>query len=259
MDAKLAEQRRNLGVLIDQLNTDAVIADAALYAAKEREISDAEGAITRAEAALKRSAALARPAGRSAEEAESHGADIVSIGAMARELGAIHGRSADFSDALALARRHSGYSAGASSGFRSFGEQLQAVAGYAMSRGSDCDARLVRAPLDERFSRAPSGAGEVDPTGGGFLVQTDFSTAICMLAHDMGEILKRLNKIPISASANGLKIPGVDETSRATGSRWGGVQSYWLDEGTAPTASKPKFRMIEFNLQKLIQRHVHDR
>ena len=253
MDAKLAEQRRNLGVLIDQLNTDAVIADAALYAAKEREISDAEAAITRAGAALKRSAALARPAGFSApgEAVEPLGADIVSIGAMARELGAIHGRSADFADALALARRHSGYSAGASSGFRSFGQQLQAVAQYAMSRGADCDSRLVRAPLDERFSRAPSGAGEVDPTGGGFLVQTDFSTAIWMLAHDMGEILKRLNKIPISASANGLKIPGVDETSRATGSRWGGVQSYWLDEGTAPTASRPKFRMIEFNLHKL--------
>ena len=38
------------------------------------------------------------------------------------------------------------------------------------------------------------------------------------MAHDMGEILARVSKTPISANSNGLKIPGVDETSRATGS-----------------------------------------
>jgi HK97 family phage major capsid protein len=90
--------------------------------------------------------------------------------------------------------------------------------------------------------RAPTGAGEVDPTGGGFLVQVDFIASIFMLAHQMGEILPRLNKIPISATSNGLKIPGIDETSRATGSRWGGVQSNWAAEGVAGTESRPKFR-----------------
>ena len=73
-----------------------------------------------------------------------------------------------------------------------------------------------------------------------------------MLAHDMGEILSRVNKLPISANANGIKIPGVDETSRATGSRWGGVASNWVGEGTAVTPSKPKFRTIEFDLKKLM-------
>ena len=103
-----------------------------------------------------------------------------------------------------------------------------------------------------RLVRAPTGAGEVDPTGGGFLVQVDFAAAIFMLAHDMGEILSRVNKLPISANANGIKIPGVDETSRATGSRWGGVASNWVGEGTAVTPSKPKFRTIEFDLKKLM-------
>jgi HK97 family phage major capsid protein len=63
-----------------------------------------------------------------------------------------------------------------------------------------------------------------------------------------------VNKIPISANANGLKIPGVDETSRATGSRWGGVQSNWAAEGIAGTESRPKFRLIEFDLKKLISK-----
>ena len=73
-----------------------------------------------------------------------------------------------------------------------------------------------------------------------------------MLAHDMGEILSRVNKLPISANANGIKIPGVDETSRATGSRWGGVSSNWVAEGTIATPSKPKFRVVEFDLKKLM-------
>jgi HK97 family phage major capsid protein len=114
-----------------------------------------------------------------------------------------------------------------------------------MSKGTNSDSRLVR---------APTGAGEVDPTGGGMLVQVDFMASIFMLAHDSGEILSRVNKIPISANSNGLKIPGVDETSRATGSRWGGVQSNWVAEGVAGTESKPKFRLVEFDLKKLISK-----
>lgn len=121
----------------------------------------------------------------------------------------------------------------------------QAIAAHYQSKGSNTDSRLVR---------APSGAGVVDPTGGGFLVQVDFGASIFMLAHDMGEILERVNKVPISANSNGIKIPGVDETSRATGSRWGGVSSTWAAEGTAGSESRPKFRLVEFDLKKLISK-----
>ncbi len=136
--------------------------------------------------------------------------------------------------------------------FRSFGEFLQSVQQHYVTRGARSDSRLVfDGGVDARFNRAATGASEVDPTGGGFLVQVDFATAIFMLAHDMGELVSRVNTIPISANANGIKIPGVDETSRATGSRWGGVASYWEAEGTQPTASKPTFRIVEFDLKKL--------
>jgi len=47
-------------------------------------------------------------------------------------------------------------------------------------------------------------------------------------------------------------LPAPDETSRATGSRWGGVQSYWIDEAAEKTASKPKFRQMELTLKKLV-------
>ncbi len=126
--------------------------------------------------------------------------------------------------------------------FKSLGEQLVAVARHYG------EARIT----DPRLVRAPTGAGETDPTSGGFLVQTDFATEIFTRAYDMGQILSRVFKLPISAKSNGIKIPGIDETSRATGSRWGGVQAYWVGEGTAGTPSKPKFRLIELDLKKLI-------
>lgn len=242
----LADLRRKLGALTDELNTAEVLADAKVFAAKEREIADLEGVIARTEAAQKRSAGLARPVGTGAGDAVEPAADLASIARMAGELGAVRRNAAGrvaFDDALSIARRGIGWSQDSSLHFRSLGEQLVAVQQYFVSRGTNCDSRLVRAPL---------GASEVDPTGGGFLVQTDFAASVFMLAHDLGELLKRVNKIPISATSNGLKIPAVDETSRANGSRWGGVSAYWASEGTQPAYALPKFREVVFTLNKLI-------
>jgi len=50
---------------------------------------------------------------------------------------------------------------------------------------------------------------------------------------------------------NGVKQNTVDESSRATGSRWGGVRGYWLGEAAALTASLPKFRQIDVRLEKV--------
>ena len=54
------------------------------------------------------------------------------------------------------------------------------------------------------------------------------------------------------AAINDLKIPGIDETSRANGSRLGGVQAFWTGEAQTVTATKPAFRMIELELNKLM-------
>jgi HK97 family phage major capsid protein len=43
----------------------------------------------------------------------------------------------------------------------------------------------------------------------------------------------------------------LDETSRATGSRQGGVRGYYVSEASEINASTPKFRRIELNLNKL--------
>lgn len=126
--------------------------------------------------------------------------------------------------------------------FRTFGEQLTAV--VRAGRSGEIDPRLLHL-------RAISGASEIVPSDGGFLVQTDFASEIVQRSYEMGQILSRCRRIPLSANSNGLKIPAIDESSRATGSRWGGVQVYRTNEGGDLTAKKPKFRLMELSLKKL--------
>jgi HK97 family phage major capsid protein len=235
----LLSLRQALGAAVDELPA---LAGTKAFADKEREVEDLERTISELERAEARSARLARPLGT-----QGAGADAAEINPSQRTLSQIRamdprpGKLKGFDDYLSLARKGLDFTPRAGDQFRSFGEQLQAI--FRHYKGKEEDRRLVR---------APTGASDVDPTGGGFLVQVDFAAAIFMLAHDMGEILSRVSKIPISPNANGIKIPGVDETSRATGSRWGGVASNWVGEGTGVAASRPKFRIVEFDLKKLM-------
>ena len=97
-----------------------------------------------------------------------------------------------------------------------------------------------------------TGLSEGVASDAGFLVQQDFSTELLRLAHDTGVLVPRCRKIPIGPNSNGLKINAIAETSRATGSRLGGIRGYWLEEAGTKTASKPKFRQIVLDLKKLI-------
>jgi HK97 family phage major capsid protein len=128
--------------------------------------------------------------------------------------------------------------------FKSFGDQLHAVM-YASRNPGAIDPRL-------RYQAAATGASEGIPSDGGFLVQKDFSTELIKRAYETGLLVSRCTKIPISGNSNGLKMNAVDETSRANGSRWGGIQAYWVNEADTTTATKPKFRTMELNLQKLL-------
>ena len=130
--------------------------------------------------------------------------------------------------------------------FGSLGEQLQAVAAYTRDPYS-------RHPGVAKLQeiQAATGAGEDVASDGGFLVQTDYTSELLRLVHETGVLAGLTDRKPISANANGLKVNAVDETSRADGSRWGGVRAYWAGEAGALTATKPKYRQMELNLQKL--------
>lgn len=125
--------------------------------------------------------------------------------------------------------------------FRTIGEQMSAVMRAGMPGGH----------IDPRLYNAATGLNETSPSDGGFLVQTDFSSELLQQVYQTGILAPRCRRITISGNANGIKINGVDETSRAS-TRSGGIIGYWKDEAAQKTASKPKFRQIELTLHKLI-------
>ncbi len=127
--------------------------------------------------------------------------------------------------------------------FPSFGAQLAAVM-RAGQPGGVVDPRL-------RITSSASGLNETIPSDGGFLVQQDFSTELLKDVFETGILASRCRRVPISGNANSMKLPGLDETSRAS-TRWGGIVGYWEEEAGEKSASKPKFRKIELNLKKLI-------
>ena len=129
--------------------------------------------------------------------------------------------------------------------FRNFGEQLIAIM-QAEQAGALHDKRLLG------IHAAATGSGGAVPSDGGFLLQPDFSGEILRRVYDLGELLSRVRRRPIGPDADGLKINAVDETSRVTGSRYGGIQVYWADEGDTVTPKKPKFRQMELYLRKLM-------
>ncbi len=129
--------------------------------------------------------------------------------------------------------------------FATLGDQMIAVRTQALTQVMD-------PRLDPKENRAILGMGETIPSDGGFLVQKDFTTEMFQLVHEMGAVSSRVRRLPVGPNANGLKMNAIDETSRASGSRWGGVEAYWMDEGQTKTATKPKLRQMEWTLKKLI-------
>lgn len=110
--------------------------------------------------------------------------------------------------------------------------------------------RCIEGALDP-VTKAPSGLGETVPSDGAFLVAQEFIPTLIDRVYNTSIVYGRCAKQPVGANFNGFKIPAIDETSRADGSRWGGVQAYWAAEAATITSSKPKFRQISVELQKL--------
>jgi HK97 family phage major capsid protein len=107
------------------------------------------------------------------------------------------------------------------------------------------------ANLQQRFKAAATGLNEGVPADGGFLVSTDMASEIMRRVYENGQLARRCSRVGISSGSNALTINGIDESSRADGSRHGGVRGYWEDEADALEASRPKFKQINLKLKKV--------
>lgn len=133
----------------------------------------------------------------------------------------------------------------------SFGEYLQAVAKVGSPdhvRTMDlATAKNILAPR-----AAASGLNESVPSEGGFLVGTQTSAMLVERAYDEGKLVRMCEHIPISGPFNGLEFAYVDETSRANGSRQGGVRVYRTSEAPASlNDANPKFGKASLKLENL--------
>jgi HK97 family phage major capsid protein len=124
--------------------------------------------------------------------------------------------------------------------FKSNSEFFQAVKSAAFFPGS-MDKRLL--PLKQQ------GMNETIPSHGGFLVPNQVSNTILEHVYETGTLLSLFPRDPVVG--NSMTYNVVDETSRADGSRYGGITGYWLGEAANKTASHPLFRQLKLKLKKV--------
>lgn len=111
--------------------------------------------------------------------------------------------------------------------------------------------RAVDGVVDPRLHAqrgVATGMGIGNDADGGFMVPEQFAQGIVTRAFEGGRILSRIRPIPVSG--NQYHITAIDETSRATGSRMGGVRAYRIGENDSATASKPKTRRVTLDVTK---------
>jgi len=75
--------------------------------------------------------------------------------------------------------------------------------------------------------------------------------SIMQRVYDQGDLLRRCAVDGLSANSNGMTYNAVNETSRADGSRMGGIIAYWTAEAGTKQYSMPAFRQIELKLKKV--------
>ena len=127
--------------------------------------------------------------------------------------------------------------------FTSLGEQLQAV--YNFRKNHVEDKRL------QRVNNAVLGVNEGSGADGGFVIQTDFAGMILESAVQQSPLLNRLDRYTCSSAANSMRWISANETD-VSKSVFGGVQMYWAAEGATVAASKPQFREMKLDLEKMM-------
>lgn len=134
-------------------------------------------------------------------------------------------------------------------GFHSFAEYLGEVKKCPNPQTpTDRILKAFNSP-DITLYKAATGMGELVGSEGGFLVPPQFSTKIFERMYNENALLSKTDQYPVTG--NSIEFPRQAETSRADGSRWGGVRSYWVQEGSDLTASKPSFGKFRLSLHKL--------
>lgn len=100
-----------------------------------------------------------------------------------------------------------------------------------------------------KVTRAALGSNETVGAEGGFLPQSDHAVELQNNSVKAGGIASECRIIRTDRPYIEMKL--LDETSRATGSRFGGVRVYRRKEAESVTATQPKFRRVDMKVEAL--------
>jgi HK97 family phage major capsid protein len=106
--------------------------------------------------------------------------------------------------------------------------------------------------VDPRLQRAPSGLSEAVPADGGYLVPEVWAEGFISSIFQTGQLAGRCDRKTTTQPLADVELPAIDETSRADGSRFGGVLAYWEAEAASISSSYPRWRRIGFTGRKII-------
>ncbi len=140
--------------------------------------------------------------------------------------------------ALTALRRDAGASVAASGAQRGPRPRPHLAPALAASaRSIECMVAIAHASRPDRdgptgaWCAPPSGANEGSPPDGGFLVPEVWTTElIASMVRGSCHSPQLCDDRPTTAPLADVKVPAIDETSRADGNRWGGAVAYWAGE-----------------------------
>lgn len=134
-------------------------------------------------------------------------------------------------------------------GFRNFSDFAMS-AKHGSKPGAAPDDRLVKHQRARSEAvKAVTGMSMQQDSDGGFLVPEEFSNNLMEKASVDNPILESILDIPMST--NSIKVPFINEISRANDSRAGGLKSRPTAEGGQFTNSNPTFGQAQINLNKI--------
>jgi len=194
------------------------------------------------------------------KQAEGLGGSAPALAREAYQLGQASSQPDPIPDALSFGsvKEFARVTKGMNGGFKSLGEFAAGVRLQSQPNAFDDGFRQRTKSLMHRYesellpkykANSPTGMNEsFSGADGGALVPPEFVAQLLMRMYS-NDILQRCTLFPIGS--NSIKIPAINETSRANGSRFGGVSSYWRREAGQLTATKPSLQTVDLSLESL--------
>lgn len=130
--------------------------------------------------------------------------------------------------------------------WKSLGEFIRS--GFKSHKASPTDALEWQGKHRGCF-KAIQGMSEQVGSDGGYLVLPEFNTQILEKVY-ANDLFSKTQGYTVTG--NGMMFLRNAETSRANGSRHGGLRGYWTAEGGSGTDSKPTFKQVQLRLNKLM-------